>query len=284
LVEKPAMFDKKEAELRLYLALGRQILNTDDLHFGYWTDDLEVNIPNLPRAQENHSNFIISHIPDGTKTILDVGCGAGRMASRLWGLGYDVHGVSPSAFLADEARQVVGDDFLVFESRFEDLRTDNRYDLILFSESFQYVKMEKALENSLTLLNDSGHLLICDCFQKDTEGKSPLKAGPRLSRFYEMISQALFELVEDIDITSETAPTADLTDDIYRNIFRPVWEIVFERLRSTHPWLLKFLKCKYRKKIEKMEWRYFSGNRDGENFRKYRSYRLMLLKKTAPRA
>lgn len=280
---KPEKLEKREAELRLYLAIGRGLFNTDDLHYGFWTDDLEVNVPNLPRAQENHSNFVISHIPDDTKTILDVGCGAGRMASRLCELGYDVQGVSPSAFLASEARRVVGDDFLVFESRFEDLVTDNRYDLVLFSESFQYVKMEKALEHCLTLLNDGGHLLICDCFQKDTEETGPLKAGPRLSRFYEMISQLPFELVEDIDITDETAPTADLTDSVYQNVFHPVWEVAFERLRSTHPWLTKFLKWKFRKRIERIERRYFSGQRDGEHYRKFKSYRLMLYRKVAPR-
>ena len=42
-----------------------------------------MNAANLPKAQENHSNFIISHIPEGIETILDVGCGTGGLASEL---------------------------------------------------------------------------------------------------------------------------------------------------------------------------------------------------------
>lgn len=276
---KHKKLDNRENDLKLFLAIGRQIFNTDDLHFGYWTEDLEVTFQNVPKAQENHSNLIISHIPEETQTILDVGCGVGRMAMRLLTLGYNVDGVSPSTYLAAEARRVLGDEFRIFESRIEDLQTDNRYDLILFSESFQYVQTEKALEACLRLLNDDGYLLICDFFQTDSEGDSPLKAGPRLSRFREIVSKLPFELVEDIDITKETAPTMDLADGLLQNIFRQIWEHLFERLGNKHPRLLKLIKWKFKKKIARIEWRYFNNRWDKKHFEKFKSYRMLLYNK-----
>ncbi len=279
-VTKRRKIDNREAELRLYLAAGKQLLKTDDLHFGYWTDDLEVELFNLSRAQEKHSELIISHIPEETRTILDVGCGVGKMASRLIHLGYEVDGISPSAFLAEQARQLLGSKFCIFECRFEELHTDKRYDLILFSESFQYVKMERALQNCMALLNDGGHLLICDFFRTDADGESPLKAGPRLSRFYQIISGLCLQPVEDIDITKETAPTMDLADGVLQNIFRPIWELALMRLESSRPLLSRLLRWKYSKKIERLERRYFGGMWDAEHFRKFKSYRLLLYRKT----
>ncbi len=273
--------ESREAALKFYLALGRHLLKTDDLHFGYWTDGLEVDIRNLPRAQENHSEFIISHIPKDTKTILDVGCGVGRMALRLMGLGYQVEGVSPSPFLAAEARRLLGNGFRIFECPFEDLQAEKRYDLVLFSESFQYVGMKKALEKSSTLLTEGGHLLICDYFQTNAEGKSALGGGHRLKRFYEMIGSLPFELVRDVDITEEAAPTMDLADDVLRNVFHPTWKLVLEFLASRWPVPSRLLTWAFRRKIERLERKYFAGARDGKHFKKFKSYRLLLCRKAA---
>lgn len=274
--------DSREADLRFYLAVGKHLFKADDLHFGYWPADLPVDILNLPRAQENHSKLVISHIPEKVTTILDVGCGVGRMASRLVELGHQVEGVSPSAFLADEARRLLGDAFRIYECRFEDLQTESRYDLVLFSESFQYVQTKKALAKCLALLEAGGHLLICDYFQTGADGESPFKTGPSLGRFYELISRLPFEPVEDVDITNETAPTADIADGLIRNVGGPLWDILCARLESRQPLLAKLVRWKFKKKIARIE-KHLSGARSGDNFKKFKSYRLLLYRK-APAA
>ena len=276
---KENTIDKREADLRLYLAICRYLLKTEDLHFGYWANGLEVDLHNVPAAQEAHSQFIISHIPSETKTILDVGCGIGKMASRLIKLGYHVDGVSPSPFLAHHARQLVGEDFHIFECEIENLDTENRYDMILFSESFQYVKTEPALQNCLKLINEDGHLLICDFFRSEADGEGPLDAGPRLSHFYDVISGMAFKPVKDIDITEETAPTMDLVDGFQKNIGQPVWELALSTIERKRPLIFRFLKWKFKKKIAQMERKNFSGAGDGAHFKLLKSYRLMLYKK-----
>jgi len=161
--------------------MNRFFQNCDDLHYGYWPNGLEVQFSNLAQAQANHSEFIISHIPDAAETILDVGAGAGSLAQKLLNKGYEVDCVSPSAFLSDRLEEKFKDRSTVYRINYEDLKTDKKYDLILFSESFQYIDIKRALDKSLSLMKDNGHLLICDFFKTEAEGKNPLQAGYKFS-------------------------------------------------------------------------------------------------------
>jgi SAM-dependent methyltransferase len=276
---KGKRIDSKEVGLEIALLLGRHFLRTGHLHYGYWTRNLDVNLLNLPKAQENHSDFLISHIPEGAVSILDVGCGAGTLALKLTSLGYHVDCVSPSPVLSMHARALLGDRSSIFECRYEDLETDNRYDVILFSESLQYVKLRKALENSHRLLTAGGHLLICDIFGIETEVASAHRGGHKLTRFYDLITQHPFECVKDIDITQQTAPTMRLVDDFLREVGLPVWNLIRRFLESNHRLVSRFLQWKYRKKIHKVSRKYFSGTRTPENFARSKSYRLLLYKK-----
>ena len=273
--------DNRDAWLRIYLTICRHLFKTDDLHFGYWANGLEVDLRNLPAAQEAHSQFVISQIPPGVRTVLDIGCGVGKMASRLIELGCRVDGVSPSAFLTNHARQLVGEEFHIFECKFEDLDTENRYDLLMFSESFQYVKTEPALQNCLKLLNEDGHLLVCDFFRTEAEGEGPLNAGPRLSHFYDVISGMPFAPVADIDITAETAPTMDLVDSLLKNVGRPIWALALSTIERKRPLISRFLTWMFKEKIARMERNHLSGAWDGAHFKRLKSYRLMLYRKDA---
>ena len=66
--------------------------------------------------------------------------------------GYLVDCVSPSSNLSKHVRNRLGNRSVIFETRFEDLETEKCYDLILCSESFQYLLLEKAISNDLISL------------------------------------------------------------------------------------------------------------------------------------
>ncbi len=278
-MKKRRKVTSQELGLGVGLVLGRHFFGIEDLHYGYWTSDLQVDIRNLPRAQERYSEFVISHIPRGVKTILDVGCGIGGVARRLIDRGFQVDCVSPSPFLTQFARQVLGPDAQLFECPFEELETHKRYDLLLFSESFQYVPLEIALQRSVSLLEDDGHLLICDFFRKEADGKSPLGGGHRLTKFYEAILRLPVDRVHDIDITTHTAPTMKIVNDAFMNAVLPAWKIARESFTASRPFLSQLLQWKFRRKIEKIERKHFSGARNPENFEVFKSYRLLLYKK-----
>ena len=192
---------------------------------------------------------------------------------------YAVDCVSPSPVLTKHVKNLLGDKSQIFECNFENLQTEKRYDVILFSESFQYVKQEKAIQNSLKFLNDNGHLLICDFFKKDAKGKSSIGGGRKLRKFHNIISKYQFELIKDIDITKETAPTIDIVDDLLTNAGHPICVLLNNFFSTNYRFIYKFVQWKYSKKIEKINRKFFSGTRNAENFKFYKSYRLFLYKK-----
>lgn len=260
---------------------SRYFLKSEHLHYGYWSDGLQVDVANLHIAQENYVNFLISHIPDGVTKILDVGCGTGRIAKRLVDMGYQVDCVSPSPFLSNQTRELLGSTSHIFECLYEELQTENRYDLILFSESFQYIEPEQAVKKTLNLLNQGGYLLICDIFKKEIPGEKILPGGHPLTIFYNIVSECPLEPVKDLDITDQTAPTLDIVNDVFKQVVEPSVNLAQRLLDNRYPIMSKFLRWFYRKKIEKINRKYFSGEKTGENFRKFKSYRLLLYRKTA---
>jgi len=270
--------DSREVGLEIGLLMSRFFQNCDDLHYGLWSNGLEVRFSNMKQAQANHSELIISNIPGGIKSILDVGAGAGSLAEKLLNKEYAVDCVSPSTFLSDKLEEKLGDKFTLYRSNFEDLETDKKYDLILFSESFQYIDMKKALDKSLSLMNENGHLLICDFFKTEAEGNNPLQAGHKFSEYQQIIKDFPLEQLTEIDITADTAPTIQVLDDFLTNLALPVSELCSKYLHGNYPRLMKILSWKLGKKFIKIENRYFKGQMNMEAYLKYETYRLFLYK------
>ena len=154
----------KEVGLEVGLVISRFLYKTEHLHYGYWPDDLEIIPENVRKAQDLHSKLIIDSIPDDAETILDIGSGSGGLAEKLIEKGFNVHCVSPSDYLADAIEQKLGDKVKVYRSTCQDLELEQKYDLVIFSESFQYVQVNQAIEKSMDALKPNKHLLICDFF------------------------------------------------------------------------------------------------------------------------
>jgi len=271
--------DSKAIGLDIGLLIGRFFMNTDDLHYGYWPDDKTATVHNFSEAQTRHSQLIIDHIPKNVKRVLDVGGGSGNLAKKLMDLGYEVDCVIPSEFLGENVRKKLGNQKHVHVCKFEDLITEQHYDLILFSESFQYVKLDFSIDKVVEMLQDGGYLMICDFFKKDARGKSPLGGGHKWKKFEEKMSSVPLIEITNIDISAETAPTIDLMDDFVTKVLEPVKSMTGEYLQSNYPKLTGFLKWKYDKKFNKINKTYAPGQLTGENFTKYKTYRLLLFKK-----
>lgn len=277
--KKKKKYDSKEAGLTMSLILGRYFLNAEDLHYGYWEQGDEVRVENFVSAQKKYSEFLISHIPERVEKILDVGGGAGVTTRKLLSRGFAVDCLTPSPDLAEEARKEIKGNTEVFEAKFQDFKSEKRYDLILFSESFQYIPVKDSLPNSIEHLKDKGYILICDFFKTEHPGKSALSGGHNLKNFYEKLKGFPLKIVEDIDITPNTAPNMDVVEDFIKRVARPVWDLLFKFLGMNYPFWFKLLKKLYKKKIIKTEKKFFSGRLNGEEFKKYKSYRLMVLQK-----
>ena len=248
-----AKVDSKEVGLVAGLNLFHFFLGSRDLHYGFWQDDLEVCIQNLPEAQKRYSDFLISHIPEGVKRILDVGCGAGGVATELLARGYSVEGVSPSPLLSDAAKKQAGDAFRIHQGRFEDVRfdEDDKFDLVMFSKSFQYITLDRVLEDAKKRLKPGGHVLICDFFKTNAPGKSVIGGGHPIEKFRAALEHSGLEVLVDKDITRETAPNLDIVNQMGQELLLPTFNLVGYAFSSNHPWLAKLIRWKYQKKLAK---------------------------------
>jgi SAM-dependent methyltransferase len=271
--------DSKEVGLEIGLLIFKFFLKTEYLHYGYFSNGLGADVTNLAKAQQNYAELLLSKIPEGVKTILDVGCGSGKFASELLKVGYQVDAVSPGVILTNHARGLIGDKGTIYQSKFEKLDLDKKYDLILFSESFQYIPIDDAFTKALGLLNPGGHIMICDFFKTDPEKQSLLGGGHEYDEFVEKQKAFPLTLKDELDITNETAPTIEIVNQLANQVISPVYNLVFLLGEDRFPLLVKLVKWKYRKKLEKMQKKHFSGARNGENFKKYKKYMFYLYQK-----
>ncbi len=281
IVPRAPSLKSPEFGLALGLVLGRFALDMNDLHYGYWTPDLPLTAANLPVAQARYTDKLIADIPEGVKSILDVGCGAGNTARKLLDKGYDVVCLSPNAWLNVEAQKAVGDRAVVHLSRFEDFTLDRKFDLILFSESFLFMNADQALAKAESMLNPGGYILISDIFRVPSDQKSPIGGGQDIRRYQALMAASRFAMVKDTDMTAEIAPTFDLLNLAYQEAIMPAYALILAKLEASNPLVMKFVRWKWRKKFAKLEAKHFTGQRTGANFRVHKSYRRTLYRLAA---
>ncbi len=276
---KKKTLDSKEIGLEVGLLIGRFFLKSDDLHYGYWEPDLPVDLLHCAEAQKAYSDLLLKQIPEDIKSILDVGSGSGNTAEKLINRGHLVECVSPSLFLSEEIKKKLGSKIIIYKTLFENLKTDNTYDLILFSESFQYVPIKKSLEKCYQLLNPNGYILICDFFQKDPSHFTELRGGHSFPKFQDAIQSSQFKEITNIDVTEQTAPTIQILDDFLTQFGGPLKSMTNFYLENQYPKFSKLLKWKYRKRIKKLNRIYFSGQLTVQEYMEQKTYRFMLYQK-----
>ena len=270
----------KDAGLELGLLIAQYFFDTEHLHYGIWPEGLDVKPINIKKAQEYHSQLILDSVPEGVKPILDVGGGSGGLAQNLIQKGWDVDCVSPSEYLADEIEIKLNGKGYVYHGKFEDTHIDKQYDLILFSESFQYMRIRDALKKVQSVSNENGNMLIFDYFTLESSGKSPIGGGHKWETSQKILSEFPFELIMNKDLTKEAAPTQALLGQFANYVADPGRKIIGEYLNSHYPKIMSFLKWKMAKRILKIEKEYFSGIQTAETFIKHKTYRLLLYKVT----
>lgn len=275
--------NSQELGLRIANIFGRYFLKTEHLHYGFWPENLPITLDNLPKAQDLYAEFLRSHIPDGVSSILDVGCGTGHNAEYLLAGGYQVDCVSPSPYLSAVTREKLNGRGELYECIFEELPPGKKYDCLLFSESFQYIDLDTVFARMPEFLNPGGYVIISDFFRIPGEGSSAMGGGHRLSRFREKLAESSFRLLKEEDITGNTAPNLQLVDEALQQVAVPIRDLVVDELSRSWRWLWlpgKWIgRLFWRRKLDKLHYKYFSGSRNAQNFMEHKRYCLFILRR-----
>ncbi len=281
--------DSKE----LGLVIPQQLLGIQDLHYGFWEKNQKPLIAEFVTAQKRYTDFILAAIRDSVDSpssrILDVGCGTGAMIAELMKLGYKVDGVIPSAFFKEKIEQSLkelenNNKSVIYNCMFEDFPVSerlNQYDLIYFSESFQYISMIKGIPLLKSLLTSKGKVVICDFFKTihhgdGGPGDKSMGGGHRLNEFYDLI-KGNFIILRDEDITENVSPNLELLNEILMNRVGPTINYIDLFLAGRYPVFYRVLKFFFRKRLKKLKYKYFSGYRSKVTFERYKTYHLMVL-------
>ena len=274
----------------LGLVLAKQLLDVEDLHYGLWDADLELKLGNMAVAQQRYNDMLIAQLPkpEGGVRVLDIGCGTGHLLRQLLDRGYRADGVIPARDLADAVRLRLADHAAyrsnLFECRLEDLPVEQcrqLYDVALFSESFQYIPLSASLPKLREILKPGGLLVICDFFKTEAlgdgaSGDRSFGGGHPLQEFYAAMQQTPFVLVKDEDITRRVSPNLDLVNDLLMRRLKPAGLTLGRYLQERYPLVTRLALRVLRRKLEKLNYKYFSGHRSREVFERYKSYRLLV--------
>jgi len=285
----------KMSSRELGLVLAQQILDVEDLHYGLWDADLELSLGNMARAQQRYTEMLLVLIDQlladhPAPRILDVGCGTGHMLQLMIERGYAVDAVNPAAALNKLVRERLAAlpqaaATTLYETDFESLPRSScrhQYDLLLFSESFQYIPLPVLLEKSPALLKPGGLLLVCDFFKTDAhgdggDGDRSFSGGHLLHEFYRSVAASPFTLQQDEDLTKRISPNIALLDEWLMQRLLPAAASTDQYLCGRYPWLTRFIKWLARHKLARVRYKYLSGHRSQAVFEKYKSYRLLVL-------
>ena len=259
---------KINTALRFY----HEILGLEQLHYGLWQGD-NFDMEGLKIAQERYSEHLIAYFPEDVKVVLDVGAGTGATSEKLKNKGFDIEALSPDPY--QKHLFAKNRDVHFHLSKFEEFKARKKYDLVLMSESCQYIPMNR-LFSTVKQCAAGGYLLIDDYFITHPDDTAMSKSGHDMNTFYDMAKQNGFELLKEEDITDQAAVSLDLAKSWLNRFVLPTLELFFYSCTKKQPFMAKMVRWLMRKKVQK-----FNNDLmllDAEHFKRVKRYKIMLFK------
>jgi MPBQ/MSBQ methyltransferase len=266
------------------LKLYSETIRSPFLHYGFWDEpksvDLDsVNLQEIKDAQSRYIEHLSSFIPSNVKSILDVGCGIGGNADYLHNKGYHIETLSPDDFQRTVIDEKFKGEMKFHHCKFEKFDPQQKYDLILESESACYIKIDQGFEKARETLRDGGYLLASDYFVHHRDGtKNPhLKSSHDMDKYLSSAAAYGFELIKEYDQTENTMPTLDYGKYFIERFINPSIEYGIYSAKKNYPKTArivgKLMGPKFEAKMDQMDLL------DSGLFRKYRKYMIYLFQK-----
>jgi SAM-dependent methyltransferase len=219
----------------LYLRFTFDIVARQPFEHLHWGDfsALPEEPGYLPQAQAAYTARLLELLPEGARTVLDVGCGLGGTARALVERGLQVTALSPRADHVALLRAAAPPGLHVRQGRFEELELAAAppHDLVLFAESFNFFarwqdgaaqrSVDATLARCRALLRDGGHVLIAEILR------------PELAQAIE--ANPAFEVVARQDISEAVAFTATALQACIERYVVPYHELLLSVVRVQRP-------------------------------------------------
>ena len=274
---------RRHEDLDLFARIFKVFADTPWLHYGLWLPGETPSMPKLRQAQERYVDKLVALLPPAPASVLDIGGGTGAMAGRLHSLGYEVEMLTPSEVQVGIAREELGDRVTVHLSRLEDFATERKFDVCLFSESFQYVPMSVSLPKAKAMLKPGGVVVIADCFRSENyRGGRQIGGGHRFAYLASQAAESGFRITADEDVTAMAAGTILLDQRVYQEVISPIVSDAGRSIRARSGFLHWVIGAVYRLFVRRVEReriadRLRAEHRTPERFMEMNTYRFLRL-------
>lgn len=271
---------KKSYYNDIALRVAHNVLGIDHLHYGYFGPGLKPELGNLKKAQDAYLKNLLTFVPKGVKRVFDVGCGTGSVAKELVKRRYELVCLAPDPYLTEQTFQRTGGRVETITDLYENVThlPPASFDMVLMSESCQYIKVQEGWEQNARFLKPGGWVLIADFFKiRDIDRPGISKSGHNLTDFLAAAEAHGFKLVRKVDITSRVAPTMDIFQGVISGKIFPVLDGIRELVERRYPLTYRLLRALFHKKAEQLHQKY--SNQGSEIFCTYKGYFVLLFKK-----
>jgi 2-polyprenyl-3-methyl-5-hydroxy-6-metoxy-1,4-benzoquinol methylase len=234
------------------LRLFHEVFKLEALHFGLFNDGEEPTLDNLRLAQRRYTDRLVELFPPGVTRVLDAGCGTGATGAILHQKGLQVECLTPDAYQVQVFRKLRGEAIPLHQARLQDFRPATPYDVVLMSESGQYVPTADLLAAAKRCGKPGGWLVMSDYFRK--EPGAYYKTCHVMGDFLRAAQEAGLTLEHQEDVTERALPTLVVGKRIYTEYVLPVLEIVAGYIQDKAPVLKSVAELFLGGKIAKMKW------------------------------
>jgi ubiquinone/menaquinone biosynthesis C-methylase UbiE len=135
--------------------------------------------------------------------------------------------------------------------KFEDLHLDEKFDLVLMSESQNYFDADEGFRQCRRFLKDRGHLLVCGMFRHNDS--SVFKHVRNIeSEYVAKAARHKLELAKRVDITERVLPTLELANEASREYLAPAYNVVKYYFEHSSPLKLRLFKMFCSKELKNL--------------------------------